>query len=847
MTGRDIAYCSSSSRHRTVRTIAAAITFLVFSVASVTWRAAGVSTQAHAASTVPWEFKGATIASYAQDELASSNTAASLQQLARTGANSVTFVVTWYQDNTYSASIYRTGNTASDTALVTAMNEARALGLKVIIKPHVDTSDGQWRARIRPCAVQGVQPCPAGSDLTSTWFSSYDAMMNHYADLAQQYGAAVLSVGAELIDLSTNAANTSQWRTMIAGVRTRFTGKLTYSANWGNGMGDPNCEYIHLPFWDALDYIGISAYFPLASTTTPAVSDMVARWVNTWQPQIAAVQQQWGKPVLFIEGGYRSATGTAQQPFDNWDNWPLNTQEQADCYQATFQAWATVPWFAGEQFWNWETDPNVSSSNTGYSVQNKPAQTVVTNWFGGPTAGGSSPPTATNTPVPPTATNTPVPPTATNTPVPPTATNTPVPVTGGATVNLASYTNNVGISMDGTTNTASFDGDGYSFSAQTLAASGFTPGSATTIGGIPFLWPNVSVGSPDNVIARGQAIALPSGTGGSTLAILGVAAHGAATGTATIQYGDGSTQSFTLGMSDWALDGGGTAPLTGNTIAAILPYRNSGNGGRQSLNMYLFVTTVPLQVGKAVVRVTLPTAINGSSLHLFAITVASPSTSVSNPTPSATATATSAPLATATATSGSGTGSGSVISLAALLNNAGTSSDNAVAANFDDGGYSYSAQALQAAGIVRGQTIVVNGVRFLWPNAAAGSTDNVIARGQTVSLPAGTAGNQLAILGAATHGAATGTATVTYSDGTTVHIALGLSDWTLDGGSAQPLAGDIVASRMSYRDNGIRPDSTGTYVFYAAAPLQAGKTVSSITLPAALSWGGLHIFAMTVS
>jgi len=42
---------------------------------------------------------------------------------------------------------------------------------------------------------------------------------------------------------------------------------------------------------------------------------------------------------------------------------------------------------------------------------------------------GSSPATATNTPVPPTATNTPVPPTATNTPVPPTATNTPIPPT----------------------------------------------------------------------------------------------------------------------------------------------------------------------------------------------------------------------------------------------------------------------------------------------------------------------------------------------------------------------------------------------------------------------------------
>jgi len=46
---------------------------------------------------------------------------------------------------------------------------------------------------------------------------------------------------------------------------------------------------------------------------------------------------------------------------------------------------------------------------------------------------GSSPATATTTPIPPTATNTAVPPTATNTPIPPTATNTAVPPSATST------------------------------------------------------------------------------------------------------------------------------------------------------------------------------------------------------------------------------------------------------------------------------------------------------------------------------------------------------------------------------------------------------------------------------
>jgi len=333
-----------------------------------------------AASPLGWEYKGFTMAPYSQDELGSSNTATALQQLAHAGANAVTFAVSWYTDNVYSATIYRTGNTASDASLITAIKEARSLGLKVVLKPHVDSLDGQWRAHIHPCSVSNVEPCPPANDRANTWFANYATIIDHYADIAQQQGAALLCVGAELIDLSTNPAYTSQWRALIASVRARFGGKLTYSANWG--ADSFATEYTRVPFWDALDYIGISAYFPLASTTTPTVDGMRATWVNKVQPRIATLQQQWGKQVLFTEGGYRSADGTAQAPFDSWDSWPLDAQEQADCYEATFEAWANVPWFAGTAFWYWSSNPTLSSTDTDYPIQNKAAYNTVASWFG---------------------------------------------------------------------------------------------------------------------------------------------------------------------------------------------------------------------------------------------------------------------------------------------------------------------------------------------------------------------------------------------------------------------------------------------------------------------------------
>lgn len=368
---------------------------------------------ARAAGPVPWAFKSFTIAPYSDSILYSSGP--SLQQLAATGANSVTFAVTWYTDNVYSTNIYRTGNTASDASLIWAMQQARAEGLKVVLAPHLDSLDGQWRANINP------------SDYT-TWFANYTAMIDHYADIAQQNGAVLLYVGAELIDMSTNPAYTNNWRALIAGVRQHFSGKLSYSANWGSGSFAT--EYPRITWWDALDYLGISAYFELANTTTPTLSQLNASWASWMTNNIAPFQQQWNKQLLFTEGGYRSGNQTAERPWDASSPMALDTQQQANCYESVFETWANVPWFAGEMFWDWSVNTNVDPNSTGYEVQNKPALNTVTAWYGGQSATATPGGTSTAT-VSPTATTTP-----TNTPVPtstvrPTSTATPTstPVT----------------------------------------------------------------------------------------------------------------------------------------------------------------------------------------------------------------------------------------------------------------------------------------------------------------------------------------------------------------------------------------------------------------------------------
>jgi predicted alpha-1,2-mannosidase len=190
-------------------------------------------------------------------------------------------------------------------------------------------------------------------------------------------------------------------------------------------------------------------------------------------------------------------------------------------------------------------------------------------------------------------------------------------------------------------------------------------------------------------------------------------------------------------------------------------------------------------------------------------------------------------------------------SLLTAFNNAGISNDSDVtAANFDTDGNSYSAQALATAGLTAGQQVTVDGTTFTWPLPAPGYPDNAIADGQSVTVDAPAGSQSLGFLGSAANGPSQGVATLHYSDGSTSQYWLGLSDWTLNAGSATPSYGNKVAASMTYRNcAGCSPvqQSVGTDVFYTALPVNPDKTLTSVTLPSGATQGALHIFAIAAS
>ena len=192
-------------------------------------------------------------------------------------------------------------------------------------------------------------------------------------------------------------------------------------------------------------------------------------------------------------------------------------------------------------------------------------------------------------------------------------------------------------------------------------------------------------------------------------------------------------------------------------------------------------------------------------------------------------------------------------SLADAFNNQGFSLDGSIAttgvgAAFDGSLNSMSSTALIAA-IGSSGTVTTLGATFALPvnlTLNQQSLDNVIVAGQTIDMPASSKGSTLVFLGASGNGPSTGTVTVHYTDGSSASASLTLDDGTLNGGGGTLT--NTAAVTMTYRNNssGAR-DNTKSYLFSQAIAIDASKTVKSVTLPANVSAGKMHIFGMSVA
>jgi len=310
--------------------------------------------------------KGACFAGWQQELYSSQGADESLEQLAAAGATHVAIVVTRYQENFDSTDIIQNESTPSDESILHAAKKARATGLKVMIKPHIDVinigpaDNVCWRADI------GFYD----DGDWDKWFKGYKYFILHYAELAAEAGADIFCVGTEL---SFAAQKTDRWIDLISEVRKVFPGKLVYAANWDN--------YRNIGFWDALDYAGIDAYFPLSYRKNPSVTELVLGW-EKWKNDLRNFYRAIKKPIIFTEIGYASTPDAAMTPWKGGETGNPDLEIQKRCYEAFFHTMWGCPWLKGAYFWRWAPSPYAGGENNRqFTPQNKPALEVLKKYY----------------------------------------------------------------------------------------------------------------------------------------------------------------------------------------------------------------------------------------------------------------------------------------------------------------------------------------------------------------------------------------------------------------------------------------------------------------------------------
>lgn len=282
------------------------------------------------------------------------------------GVNWISVIVTCYQEKISSVEIQCKPDTKTptDNDLNHVIHFAHQNGLRVMLKPHIDINNDSehWRGQI------GFGDDEEAWDI---WFANYTRFIEHYALLAQNNDVDYFVLGTELVETS---GHETQWRSVITRIREIYNGPLTYAANWG--------EVFDINWWDALDAIGVDAYYPLTDSDEPTVIELKMAWAPIVS-ELGKMSELWDRPIILTEIGYRSLNGTNNHNSDSLDVVRIDLQEQADCYQAVFEAFNGQPWWKGVFWWNWTVNPTQGGPNDdNYTAYNKPAENILRLNFG---------------------------------------------------------------------------------------------------------------------------------------------------------------------------------------------------------------------------------------------------------------------------------------------------------------------------------------------------------------------------------------------------------------------------------------------------------------------------------
>jgi hypothetical protein len=291
-----------------------------------------------------------------------------LDELVQLGANAVSitpFGRIWSLSSTRIELDFEWTVEHNRAAILRLARAAKARGLRVLLIPHLWVETIGWRGEIDPGSAAGW----------ATYQAQYRRFVLHWAEVAAAADADIFSIGVECKSWSGRFG--AYWLELIRDVRAVFPGQLTYSANWD--------EADNVLFWEQLDYVGINAFYPLASHNQASYAQY-AEGAEAAVERAHTLGRLVGKPVLFVEIGYTTRPNAAVEPWlwpDIMQDVQVDEWEQARALAALMGAAATKPWLAGVFVWRYyaNLDDVSQEASWGFSPHGKLAERVLRNVF----------------------------------------------------------------------------------------------------------------------------------------------------------------------------------------------------------------------------------------------------------------------------------------------------------------------------------------------------------------------------------------------------------------------------------------------------------------------------------
>jgi len=270
-------------------------------------------------------------------------------------------------------------NTWSEEQLDLVFSEARKRGLKIMLAAGIETDPRNFDE------IEAGLRTRHSDDWYIQLVHEWKASMVRTAETAEKHGVEILVISnqwpfwGDPTDDQKRMLN-SLVNDAIQSVRNAYSGKIS---------SDYYAEDEFFDYYKQLDWVGDKWWWALTDKKEASIEEMKIRAENIIDERYEPIYEKYHKPIFLQQLAYSaydgaagaSQIGTEGPEVAEWfpynPDWPADFQEQADAYEAVFQAIYDEPIFAGAFAFSYSYWDSYDKSA---GIRSKPSEDVWIKW-----------------------------------------------------------------------------------------------------------------------------------------------------------------------------------------------------------------------------------------------------------------------------------------------------------------------------------------------------------------------------------------------------------------------------------------------------------------------------------